>query len=296
MSAVIIDGRSVATKIQLELGEELEELKKMGIKPSLRVLLVGDDPASLVYVENKEKACVKVGIDSETVHLSSQATLNEILNQIERWNEDNSIHGILVQLPLPPGIEERKVTSFVSPLKDVDCFHPYNIGKLMLGDPIFLPCTPAGIQQLLLRSGILIEGKHVVIVGRSNIVGKPLANLLLQKAKGANATVTICHRATHNLPHYTRQADILIAACGSPELIRGEMLKEGVVVIDVGVNRVEDPRSPKGYRMVGDVHFESAKEKASHISPVPGGVGPMTIAMLLVNTVKAAKQMWRRGT
>ncbi|MEW6685140.1 MAG: bifunctional methylenetetrahydrofolate dehydrogenase/methenyltetrahydrofolate cyclohydrolase FolD [Candidatus Edwardsbacteria bacterium] len=293
MSAQIIDGKKIAAEIQAEIKQQTQELKDRGTVPGLGVILVGEDPASQVYVRNKEKACSEVGIYTETFRLPEATPEQEILSQISQWNEDKKIHGILVQLPLPAHIDEHKVIEAISLSKDVDCFHPYNVGKLMLGEPFFLPCTPAGVQELLVRTGIEIKGKYIVIVGRSNIVGKPLANILFQKAKNANATVTICHTGTKDLTFHTRQADILVAAAGNPQTIKGEMLKSGVVVVDVGVNRIKDETTKSGYRLVGDVEFDSAKEVASHITPVPGGVGPMTITMLLKNTVKAATQSIR---
>ena len=289
MDAIVIDGKKISQEIREELKSEVEKLGKKGLKPGLGVILVGENPASQIYVRNKERACEKIGIHTLTERLSSDISEEELLARIERWNDDPSIHGILVQLPLPDHIEERHIIERVSPEKDVDGFHPYTVGQMMLGTPRFLPCTPAGIQELLLRHGARPEGRHVVIVGRSNIVGKPLCNMLLQKAEGANATVTICHTGTPDISRFTKLADILVVAAGRPEVVNGSMVKKGAVVIDVGVNRVDDPTREKGYRIVGDVHFESARQVASAITPVPGGVGPMTIAMLLRNTVKACK-------
>jgi len=289
VDAIVIDGKKISQEIREELKSEVEKLGKKGLKPGLGVILVGENPASQIYVRNKERACEKIGIHTLTERLSSDISEEELLARIERWNDDPSIHGILVQLPLPDHIEERHIIERVSPEKDVDGFHPYTVGQMMLGTPRFLPCTPAGIQELLLRHGARPEGRHVVIVGRSNIVGKPLCNMLLQKAEGANATVTICHTGTPDISRFTKLADILVVAAGRPEVVNGSMVKKGAVVIDVGVNRVDDPTREKGYRIVGDVHFESARQVASAITPVPGGVGPMTIAMLLRNTVKACK-------
>ncbi len=283
----IIDGKAVAARIYEELRPRVLQLTASGFQPGLAVILVGDNPASQVYVRNKEKACEKLGIRSFRYHLPEKAECSEILDLIDSLNANPEVHGILVQLPLPPHIEEREVLYRISPDKDVDGFHPYNLGRLMIGDPVFLPCTPWGVQELLVRYGIEVEGKHVVIVGRSNIVGKPLAMMLVQKAKGANATVTVCHTRTANLPVYTRSADILIVACGSPGAVTGDMVKEGVVVVDVGINRV-------GEKLVGDVDFESVAPRASYITPVPGGVGPMTVAMLMANTVKATERLLAR--
>ncbi|MEN3183663.1 MAG: bifunctional methylenetetrahydrofolate dehydrogenase/methenyltetrahydrofolate cyclohydrolase FolD [Atribacterota bacterium] len=286
MSFQILDGKAVAAKIYEELQPRVLRLSASGCQPGLAVILVGDNPASQVYVRNKEKACEKLGIRSFLYHLSEKAETSEILELIDSLNADPKVHGILVQLPLPPHVEERKVLYRISPEKDVDGFHPYNLGRLMIGDPVFLPCTPWGIQELLIRYGIDTEGKHVVIVGRSTIVGKPLAMMLVQKAKGANATVTVCHTKTADLSEYTKRADILVAACGSPGTITGDMVRQGVVVVDVGINRVEG-------KLVGDVDFASVAPKASYITPVPGGVGPMTVAMLMANTVKAAERFFQ---
>lgn len=290
MAAKIIDGKQIASQIRAELQKEIDELKdKHGITPGLSVVLVGENPASQVYVRNKNTAAHEIGIYSEQHTLEASAAEEELLQLIDKLNTDPKIHGILVQLPLPEQIDEKKVLNRIHPDKDVDGFHPVNLGRMMVGEPLFLPCTPYGVQKLLVYSGIPTEGKHVVVVGRSNIVGKPVANMLLQKAKDANATVTVCHSRTHDLPAITRQADILIAAIGVPEFVTGDMVKEGVVVIDVGVNRIDDPKAPKGTRLVGDVKFDEVAAKASAITPVPGGVGPMTITMLLYNTVQSAK-------
>jgi len=296
MGAAIINGKEIAEEIKAELKEKISELKERGVTPGLAVVLVGDDPASHVYVRMKGKACEELGIYSETLKYPADLSEEELLNIIDGLNENPRIHGILVQLPLPKHINETKVLNRIKPEKDVDGFHPVNVGKMLIGDPGFLPCTPHGIQELLLRSGNDPEGKHVVVVGRSNIVGKPVAAILMQKKKGANATVTVCHSRTRDLPGICRQADILIAAMGVPEFIKGDMVKEGAVVIDVGVNRVDDPSAKRGYRLVGDVDFEAVKEKASAITPVPGGVGPMTIVMLMKNTVIAAENALYQGS
>jgi methylenetetrahydrofolate dehydrogenase (NADP+)/methenyltetrahydrofolate cyclohydrolase len=254
------------------------------------VILVGEDPASISYVTGKAKACAELGIHEETFRMPATTSEAELLQMVEKLNNDPKFHGILVQLPLPRQIDEKKVLLAIRPEKDVDCFHPYNVGKMLIGEPDYLPCTPAGVQQLLVRSGNDPAGKHVVICGRSNIVGKPLMAMLVQKAKGANATVTVVHTGTKNMTDYTRRADILVAAAGSPQMIKADMVKDGVVVIDVGVNRISDPTKKSGFRLVGDVDFDAVKEKASAITPVPGGVGPMTITMLMVNTVTAAEK------
>jgi len=290
MAAKIIDGKQIAAQIRAELQKEIEELKsKHGVTPGLAVVLVGENPASQVYVRNKNKAAHEIGVYSEQHNLDAATPENELLVLIDKLNQDPKIHGILVQLPLPEQIDEKKVLNRIHPDKDVDGFHPMNLGRMMVGEPMFLPCTPYGVQKLLMYSNVETEGKHVVVVGRSNIVGKPVANMLLQKTKDANATVTVCHSRTKDLPAITRQADILIAAIGVPEFVTGNMVKEGVVVIDVGVNRIEDASAPKGTRLVGDVKFDEVSEKAAAITPVPGGVGPMTITMLLYNTVQSAQ-------
>ncbi len=294
MSAEIIDGRRIAQEIRSELRQQVEELKGRGVVPNLKVVLVGDDPASSVYVRMKTKACLELGLESETVRLPATVSQAKLLEIIHGFNVDPSVHGILVQLPLPEHVSEGEVLRSVHPDKDVDGFHPLSRGKLVIGEETFIPATPAGVQQMLLRSGHSPEGKRVVILGRSLIVGMPLAILLMQKKPGADATVTVCHSRTPNLASITRQADIVIAAIGRPEMLTGDMVSDGVVVIDVGVNRVEDPGTEKGYRLVGDVEFDSVSAKAAAISPVPGGVGPMTIAMLLHNTIKAARMQMRQ--
>lgn len=289
MTAKIIDGNKISEAIRQEVKGQVEELKeKQGITPGLAVVLVGENPASVVYVRNKGRACQEVGMYTETIRLPAEISEAELLSTVAQLNNDLKFHGILVQFPLPRHIDEGKVINAVNPNKDVDCFHPINVGKILVGEPRFLPCTPAGVQQLLIRGGYDPGGKHVVICGRSNIVGKPLLAMLVQKRAGANATVTVCHTGTNDLAYHTRQADILVAAAGSPRVITADMVREGVVIIDVGINRVEDPSTKSGYRLVGDVDFDGVKEKAEAITPVPGGVGPMTIAMLLSNTVKAA--------
>lgn len=289
MTAHLIDGHLIGTQIRGELQHQIEELKEEGLVPGLAVILVGDDPASHTYVRMKEKACAEMGFYSVSERMEEETSQGELLSLIERFNRDPKIHGILVQLPLPDHLDEEQILMAISPEKDVDGFHPVNVGRLVTGNPHLLPATPAGIQQLLIRSGHPPEGKHVVIVGRSNIVGKPMANILVQKREGANATVTVCHTGTPDIGSFTRGADIVIVAAGRPQLVTGDMIKPGAVVIDVGVNRVDDPSAKRGYRLVGDVHFDSAKEVAGAITPVPGGVGPMTITMLLANTVQAAR-------
>jgi methylenetetrahydrofolate dehydrogenase (NADP+)/methenyltetrahydrofolate cyclohydrolase len=287
--AKIISGKEIAKSIRDELKTEVDELKEKGIIPGLGVVLVGEDPASHVYVKAKGKACDKLGIYSETTTLPAETKEEELLKIIDKMNNDPKIHGILVQLPLPKHINETKVLMSIDPDKDVDGFHPVNVGRMLVGDECFLPCTPHGVQELLMRSGNDPEGKHVVVVGRSNIVGKPVAGILMQKKAGANATVTIAHSRTKNLTELTKCADIIVAAIGKPEYIKADMVKDGVVIIDVGVNQVGT--TSEGKRILkGDVDFESVKDKASAITPVPGGVGPMTITMLMQNTVKSAQQ------
>jgi methylenetetrahydrofolate dehydrogenase (NADP+)/methenyltetrahydrofolate cyclohydrolase len=293
MSAEIISGTDIARDIREELGERVAGLKdEKGLVPGLAVVLVGDDPASQVYVRMKGKAADEAGIHSRQITLPGDTSQDELLGVVEGLNADPEIHGILVQLPLPDHIDEGRVLLAIDPRKDVDGFHPVNVGLLSTGSTeVLAPCTPWGVIQMLLRSGVDPSGRHAVVVGRSNIVGRPMASLLLRKGPGGNATVTVCHSRTRDLPSITRQADILIAAIGIPEFITGDMVKEGAVVIDVGVNRVDDDTRERGYRLVGDVAFDEAKEVASAITPVPGGVGPMTIAMLLSNTVDAAERL-----
>ena len=289
--AEIIDGKKISAIIKDEVAAEVSQLKNKGIIPHLTVILVGDNPASSIYVRMKEKACKKVGISSETIKLNASVSELSLLEKIDTLNKDPKIHGILVQLPLPSHIHEDVVIEKVIPEKDVDGFHPINLGKLTAGsEKCFVSATPYGIIELLSRYNIITEGKHAVIVGRSNIVGKPLGLLLLRKKPQGNATVTYCHSRTKSISTITKTADILIAAMGKTAFIKKDMVKSGAVVIDVGINRVEDPAKNNGYRLVGDVDFEQVSEVASFITPVPGGVGPMTIAMLLKNTVYAAKQ------
>jgi len=294
MTAQIIDGKQVAAQMRAELKDSVARLKGQGITPGLAVILVGDDPASRSYVTAKEKACEEIGMHSDDNRLPSETTQAELLGLIDQFNNDPKIHGILVQLPLPAHIDEDAVLLAIDPNKDVDGFHPVNVGRMVVGQEAFLPCTPHGVIQLLLRSGVKLSGAEVVIVGRSNIVGKPLANMLIQKSATGNATVTVCHTRTKHIAEHTRRADIVIAAAGRPNTITAEMVKDGAVVIDVGVNRVEDATKKKGYRLVGDVDFEAVSRKASLITPVPGGVGPMTITMLLYNTVLSAEKSLSR--
>jgi len=284
----IIDGKVVSSQIKEEIREKTQKLIARGTKPGLVVVLVGEDPASAVYVRNKGKACEKAGIYSETIKLPEKTSEKDLLTLIEKLNNDPKFHGILVQLPLPDHINEFKVIELINPLKDVDCFHPTNVGKLVGSKPYVLPCTPAGILKLLQAYHINTEGRHVVIIGRSNIVGKPLANLLMQKSPQANSTVTVVHSRTKDIAHYTRQADILIAAMGKANFVKSDMIKENVVIIDVGMNRVP-ANNDKGYLLTGDVDFKDVLPKVSKITPVPGGVGQMTIAMLLTNTLTAAE-------
>lgn len=291
-----INGKAIAADIRREIAEKAQVLREQkGIVPGLGLLLVGEDPASQVYVRSKAKACEEVGFHSVIVRKPADTTEQEILEQIRQWNANDAIHGILVQLPLPRHVDETRVLLAIAPDKDVDGFHPDNVGRLVTGLPGFVPCTPAGIVELLVRSGIETKGKHAVVVGRSNIVGKPIANLLYQKNSHANAIVTLCHTAAPDISVYTKQADILISAVGVPNLIGADDVKEGVVVIDVGINRVEDTSVEKGYRLVGDVDFAAVEPKASAITPVPGGVGPMTIAMLLHNTLRSANGEARKA-
>ncbi|UCF70041.1 MAG: bifunctional methylenetetrahydrofolate dehydrogenase/methenyltetrahydrofolate cyclohydrolase FolD [candidate division WOR-3 bacterium] len=289
--ATILSGTELAQKIRNEMKEELAELKKKhNLVPSLAVILVGDDPGSISYVKGKEKACAEVGIDARKYKFDADYPEGDLHKLISDLNNDPEVNGILVQLPLPSHINEEKILYAIDPEKDVDGFHPINVGRLMIGAPGYVPGTPHGIQQMLVRNGIDIAGKHVVIVGRSNIVGKPLALLLIQKKKDANATVTICHTGTKNMGDITRLADILVVAAGRPHTVNADMVRTGAVVIDVGVNRIEDATKKSGYRLIGDVDFEEVSARASAISPVPGGVGPMTITMLLHNVITAAKR------
>ena len=290
MTAQIIDGKQVAADMRAELKEKVAELKGQGATPGLAVVLVGDDPASKSYVTAKERACEEIGIYSDDNRLPIDTTEADLLTLVEKLNKDPKINGILVQLPLPKHIDEDRVLLAIDPAKDVDGFHPVNVGKMVVGQEAYLPCTPHGIIQLLIRNNVKLEGAEVVVVGRSNIVGKPIANLLIQKAPTGNATVTVCHTRTKNMAEHVKRADIIIAAAGWPNTVTADMVKDGAVVIDVGVNRAEDATKKNGYRLVGDVDFEAVKEKASLITPVPGGVGPMTITMLLYNTVQSAEK------
>lgn len=288
--ARLLDGKQVAREIHALLKERVARLQERGIVPGLSVTLVGEDPASKVYVASKDAAAREVGMEAWTHRLPATTGEAELRKHLLRQNADPAVHGTLLQLPLPKGLPEEPLLNLIAADKDVDGFHPVSLGNVMLGRPGFKPCTPWGVQVLLRRSGVDLRGKHVVIVGRSNIVGKPLANLLVQKGAGADATVTVCHSATPDLARFTREADVLVAALGRAEFITGDMVKKGAVVVDVGINRVEDPSRPRGYRLCGDVDFAAVEPKASAITPVPGGVGPMTIAMLLSNTVWSAER------
>jgi methylenetetrahydrofolate dehydrogenase (NADP+)/methenyltetrahydrofolate cyclohydrolase len=293
MAAKIIDGKQVAAEMRAELKVEVAELRQRGVVPGLGVILVGDDPASKSYVTAKEQTCAEIGIYSDDNRLPAATSQADLMALVKKMNADPKINGILVQLPLPKHLNEAEVLLAIAPDKDVDGFHPMNVGRMVVGEKAFLPCTPHGVIQLLVRNGVKIEGAHAVIVGRSNIVGKPLANMLMQKSARANATVTVCHTRTRDIAHFTRQADIVIAAAGKPNTITADMIREGAAVIDVGVNRIEDKTKKSGFRLVGDVDFEAVKEKAALITPVPGGVGPMTITMLMYNTVESARRAAR---
>ena len=289
MSAKIIDGKVLAANLRGEIAAGVAALKaEKGIVPGLAVILVGDNPASVSYVTAKEKACTEAGMLSREIRLAADIKEDELLDTIAQLNADPAIHGILVQLPLPKGFDEKKVINSIAPEKDVDGFTPVNVGRMMIGEECFLPCTPHGIIKLIEFSGMEISGKHAVVIGRSNIVGKPVASLLARKE--TNATVTLCHTGTKDVAAFTRQADVVVVAAGRPNTLTGDMLKPGAVVIDVGVNRIADPSRPKGFRLVGDADYESCSEVASAITPVPGGVGPMTITMLLWNTLESAKR------
>ncbi|MBI2423777.1 MAG: bifunctional methylenetetrahydrofolate dehydrogenase/methenyltetrahydrofolate cyclohydrolase FolD [Candidatus Hydrogenedentes bacterium] len=288
-SAALISGKELSEAIVREVGEEVASLKSKDIHPGLAVVLVGSDPASQVYVRNKRRTCDALGIRSFAFDLPENCTEKRLLTLVTKLNADPAVNGILVQVPLPKHINEQKVLNAIDPIKDVDGFHPMNVGKLLNGEPSFVPCTPAGCQEMLMRSGNDPAGKHVVVLGRSNIVGKPIAALLMQKGKGGDATVTVCHSRTQNLEAITKQADILIAAIGIPLFVKANMVKSGVVVIDVGINRIPDASKASGTRLVGDVDFDTVSKKAKAITPVPGGVGLMTIAMLMKNTVRAVK-------
>ena len=291
MQAKIIDGRALAADLRAQIAAGVAGLKaEKGVTPGLAVILVGDNPASVSYVTAKEKACADVGIASREIRLAADVSEEELLRHIAELNRDPAIHGILVQLPLPKGFSEKKVIYAIAPEKDVDGFTPVNVGKMLIGDDCFLPCTPHGILKLVETAGMDVSGRHVVVIGRSNIVGKPVAALFARKGKGANATVTLCHTGTPDVARHTREADVVVVAAGRPKTLTGDMLKPGAVVIDVGVNRVPDAAAPKGYRLVGDADFDSCAAVASAITPVPGGVGPMTITMLLWNTLEAARK------
>jgi len=291
MAADLILGKEVAEEVFVDLRKRIEALKQAGTVPGLAVILVGDDPASQVYVRNKVRKCEELGMRSVKIEMPATTSQEELLAKVAELNADPAVHGFLVQLPLPKHIDEKAVINAIDPAKDVDCFHPVNVGKMLIGEPDFLPATPAGVMEMLKRRGIQTAGKHAVVIGRSNIVGKPMAAILMQR--GADATVTVANSRTEDLASITRTADILIAAVGKPGFVTADMVKEGAVVIDVGTNRIDDPSSPKGSRLVGDVDFEAVKEKASWITPVPGGVGPMTICMLMANAVRAAERASR---
>lgn len=289
MSAIVIDGKAVAEEVKADVAKKVEGLKSRGIVPCLAVILVGENPASVSYVTGKRKALAAAGMADKSVLLPETATEQQVLDLIHELNEDSSVHGILVQLPLPKHIDEKKVTNAISPEKDVDGFHPVNVGKLLSGEKGFLPCTPHGIAVLLKKAGVATDGANAVVIGRSNIVGKPMALLLLRREY--NATVTVCHTGTKNLAEYTKKADILIVASGHPHTVTADMVKSGAAVIDVGVNRIPDSSKKSGFRLIGDVDYDCVKEVAGYITPVPGGVGPMTIAMLIYNTLEAAENI-----
>ncbi len=291
MAADLILGKEVAEEVFVDLRKRIAALKDAGTTPGLAVILVGDDPASQVYVRNKVRKCEELGMRSVKIEMPATTTQEELLAKVAELNADPAVHGFLVQLPLPKHIDEKAVINAIDPAKDADCFHPVNVGKMLIGEPDFLPATPAGVMEMLKRRGIQTAGKHAVVIGRSNIVGKPMAAILMQR--GADATVTVANSRTEDLASITRTADILIAAVGKPGFVTADMVKDGAVVIDVGTNRIDDPSSPKGSRLVGDVDFEAVKEKASWITPVPGGVGPMTICMLMANAVRAAERASR---
>ena len=288
----LIDGKIVSARVLKELKEEVSTIKeKHGVTPGLAVIIIGENPASQVYVRNKVKRAEEIGMHSEKYELPKEASQKQVMDLVVKLNNDTNIHGLLVQSPPPPQINERAIIETINPDKDVDCFHPYNVGKLLIGDDEgFAPCTPAGIIELMKHYKIETSGKHAVIIGRSNIVGKPMAALLMRKGEGANCTVTVCHSRTTDLPSVCRRADILIAAIGQAKFVTNDMVRDGAVVIDVGINRVEDSSKKNGYRLIGDVDFNAVSAKTSYITPVPGGVGVMTIAMLLKNTMKAFKQ------
>lgn len=292
--AKIIDGKIISSEIKREIKEEIiKHFFPQGIKPGLATVLVGNNPASEIYVNSKFKACQEIGMKSEIIRLSADISQEKLIDTIKRLNFDDTFHGILVQQPLPKQINLKLINESILPSKDVDGFNPFNMGNLLAGEDSLRPCTPAGIQELLKRYNIQTDGKHVVIIGRSNIVGKPMMAIIIQKEMWANSTVTVCHSATKNIKNYTLQADILIAAIGKAEFVTADMVSEGAVVIDVGINRVSVPDSPKGYKLVGDVKYDEVEKIASYITPVPGGVGPLTIAMLLKNTLKSAKDFYK---
>jgi methylenetetrahydrofolate dehydrogenase (NADP+)/methenyltetrahydrofolate cyclohydrolase len=294
LPAELIDGRAIAQKVRAEVAERAKKLIAQGVRPGLAVVMVGDDPASAVYTSSKAKAAEEAGMYSLNLRLPADTTQADLLSRIDELNSDFKIHGILVQMPLPKQIDPDTVIRRIDPAKDVDGFHPINVGKMLVGERDgFIPCTPAGIQVLLKESGVKTPGKNCVVIGRSNIVGKPMAALMMQDNENANCTVTVCHRHTADLKSHTKTADILIVAAGRPRIVTGDMVKPGAVVIDVGTNRVADPKSKTGTKLQGDVDFESVREVASKITPVPGGVGPMTIAMLMSNTVRAAEMTLR---
>lgn len=291
MTARILDGQALAQDMRAELKAEVDRMQaEHGLVPGLSVVLVGDDPASMSYVKGKRKAAAEMGVHSVESKFDADVSQQDLLAEIDRLNKDDSVHGILVQLPLPGGLDEEAALNAINPDKDADGLHPMNLGRLIRGQEGFLPCTPHGVQQILMRSGIDVAGKHVVVVGRSTLVGRPLANILTKKGPGANATVTLCHTGTEDLAYHTLQADILVAATGVRNTITADMVKPGVVVVDVGVQRIDDASRKRGWRLVGDVDFEGVKEVASAITKVPGGVGPWTITMLLYNTIQAAKR------
>jgi len=291
MSAEILDGKSLAAEMRADIAAQVAELKeKTGLTPGLGVILVGADPASTSYVTAKERACAEAGMHSEDIRVPAETTQAQLLELVAGMNRNPAINGILVQLPLPGHIDESAVINAIAPEKDVDGFTPVNVGRMLIGESCYLPCTPHGIIQMLLRAGVQTSGRHAVVIGRSNIVGKPVAQLLMRKAEGGNATVTVCHTGTRDLKSFTLQADILVVAAGRPNTVTGDMIKPGATVIDVGVNRIPDSTRPSGFRLAGDVDFESAAERAALITPVPGGVGPMTITMLLYNTLESARR------
>jgi len=291
MRATLLDGKNLAADMRADIAGQVATLKaERGVTPGLGVILIGADPASTSYVTAKGKACAEAGMYSQDVRVPAETTQKEAVALVQRMNADPRIHGILVQLPLPKHIDESAVINTIAPEKDVDGFTPVNVGRMMLGEDCFLPCTPHGIIQMLLKAGVKTSGQHAVVIGRSNIVGKPVAHLLMRKAEGGNATVTVCHTGTRDLAAFTRQADILVVAAGRPNTVTGDMVKPGATVIDVGVNRIPDATKKNGFRLTGDVDFESAKDVAALITPVPGGVGPMTITMLLYNTLESARR------